>query len=141
MTELKTFFRIENEKGEGFYCARFKDENGFDNSISHNLKKSEHLYSNKFHPEPDSDSLLVKNLVKGEGEKDSFHSYMIRMKYAFVSIEQLKFWVHMQYVREMMDKYGFRVAKFRAKGYYGDSQAMYWPGTRVDITSFRVTDI
>lgn len=108
------FYRVEWPDGEGLYR---KGAAGLGQELSDFER----------HPLPEEDPALVDYYDSAMGQG---HAYF---RFAFKSLDQLKYWIYRTEWRQYLHKQGLRVAVIEADGHYGDTQAMYEHNTRVDI--------
>jgi len=116
---MKTFYRVEHaDTGIGPY-------NGGDlDNMSHLLEM----------PIPVQDRRLR--------DSGAFSGYLKTSdyRYAFGSLEQLTAWFR-RGDRHHLDKIGYHVVKFRAEGYHGTNQAVYFKHTRNEIETIKLTEV
>jgi len=116
------FYRVEWPDGEGLYR---KGAAGLGNELSDFER----------HPMPFEDAELA----------DYYDTAMeigsSNFRFAFASIEQLKYWIYRTEWRKILHDKGLKIAVIEADGFHGDTQAMYEKESRVDIEFLSLVEV
>ena len=130
--ERREFFRVEDSGGWGIYSSSLVPEvaraSGDDPAR---------------HPSYQDDSRLVRVI-----EAVFYRLYCPRewteankWRWAFCSLDQMKFWIYQDTWRLNLDELGFRLVHLSAEGLHGDTQGIFLPGTRQDIATYRLMEV
>ena len=108
------FYRIEDEYGKGMYTTIFSD-------ISREMFELDGR-----HPAPCNEEGLGEYL---DGMEGSWKNY----RYAFKSLEQLKNWIYKKEWRTKLKRDGLKLIVIDAKGFHGNTQAVFDSTTRKEV--------
>ena len=130
--KVREFYRVEDPSGYGMYSSPLDP-----------MVSSEMNGDPQRHPKWQDDSRLSDEVCRefGVGYNPKDWEVEELWRWGFCSMEQLKFWIYRDEWQEELTNCGFRVAHLRAEGLHGDTQGIFDPTTREDITSYSLMEI
>jgi len=129
ITDIK-IYRVEDDEGEGMYYG--KSHLTFD------------LDNEEIHPLPENDSSISKYYWT----KIMMGNFKHTQKFGFVSLDQLKMWIHSHEIRKRLDEANLLINVYVPKGpidssmyVLGDTQAIFTHSLFTQVNSLQLTKI